>query len=112
MADQQLNIKLNVIDNATRAFTDVKNSIFNLRNALIGIGIGAGIKGILNVGSQAEKLRNQFLLLSPSVDEGKKSFEALQKFIASSPLESDSIERASETVIAFSKPINELIERI
>jgi hypothetical protein len=62
MADQQLNIKLNVIDNATKAFTEVKNSIFNLRNALIGIGVGAGIKGILNVGSQAEKLRNQFLL--------------------------------------------------
>jgi hypothetical protein len=38
MADQQLNIKLNVIDNATRAFTEVKNSIFNLRNALIGLG--------------------------------------------------------------------------
>jgi hypothetical protein len=112
MADQQLNIKLNVIDNATRAFTDVKNSIFNLRNALIGIGIGAGIKGILNVGSQAQKLRNQFLLLSPSVDEGKKSFEALQKFIASSPLESDSIERASETVIAFSKNSNDLISNL
>ena len=35
MADQQLNIKLNVIDNATKAFVEVKNSIFNLRNALI-----------------------------------------------------------------------------
>jgi len=112
MADQQLNIKLNVIDNATRAFTDVKNSIFSLKGALVGIGIGAGIKGILNVGSQAEKLRNQFLLLSPSVNEGKKSFEALQKFIASSPLESDSIERASETVIAFSKNSNDLISNL
>ena len=28
MADQQLNIKLNVIDNASKAFTSVKNSIF------------------------------------------------------------------------------------
>ena len=112
MADQQLNIKLNVIDNATKAFTEVKNSIFNLRNALIGIGLGAGIKGILNVGSQAEKLRNQFLLLSPSIDEGKKSFEALQRFIASSPLESDSIERASETIIAFSKNSNDLINNL
>ena len=112
MADQQLNIKLNVIDNASRALTEVKNSIFNLRNALIGIGVGAGIKGILNVGSQAEKLRNQFLLLSPSVDEGKKSFEALQKFIASSPLQSDSIEKASETVITFSKNSGELISNL
>ena len=112
MADQQLNIKLNVIDNASKALTQVKDSIFNIRNALIGIGVGASIKGILNVGSQAEKLRNQFLLLSPSVDEGKKSFEALQKFIASSPLQSDSIEKASETVITFSKNSNELISNL
>jgi hypothetical protein len=112
MADQQLNIKLNAIDNASKAFTEIKNSIFNLRNALIGIGVGASIKGILNVGSQAEKLRNQFLLLSPSVDEGKKSFESLQKFIASSPLESDSIERASETIITFSKNSNDLISNL
>jgi hypothetical protein len=112
MADQQLNIKLNVIDNASKALTQVKDSIFNIRNALIGIGVGASIKGILNVGSQAEKLRNQFLLLSPSVDEGKKSFEALQKFIASSPLQSDSIEKASETVITFSKNSGELISNL
>ncbi len=112
MADQQLNIKLNVIDNASKAFDSLKGSIFNLRNALIGIGVGASIKGILNVGSQAEKLRNQFLLLSPSVDEGKKSFEALQKFIASSPLQSDSIEKASETVITFSKNSGELISNL
>lgn len=112
MQDQQLKIRLDVIDNATKAFSSIKDSIFSLKTALIGIGVGAGIKGILEVGSQAEKLRNQFLLLSPSVDEGKKSFEALQKFIASSPLQSDSIERASETVIAFSKNSNDLISNL
>ena len=45
MADQQLNIKLNVIDNATKAFVEVKNSIFNLRNALIGLGGGVALRG-------------------------------------------------------------------
>ena len=103
MAEQQLNIKLNVIDNATQAFKSVRDSIFNLRNALLGVGAGAVVKSILNVGSQAQQLRNQFLLLAPSVEEGRKSFEALQRFTATSPLQSDSIERASEIVIAFSK---------
>ncbi|MEY2868932.1 MAG: hypothetical protein RIR01_1397, partial [Bacteroidota bacterium] len=89
MAEQQLNIKLNVIDNATQAFKSVKDTIFNLRTALLGIGAGSVVKSILNVGSQAQQLRNQFLLLAPSIEEGKKAFEELQKFTAQSPLQSD-----------------------
>jgi len=112
MAEQQLNIKLNVIDNATKAFKSVKDSIFNLRTALLGIGSGAVVKSILNVGSQAQRLKNQFLLLSPSIEEGKKSFEALQKFTATSPLQSDSIERASEIVVIFSKNSQELTDNL
>ena len=49
MADQQLNIKLNVIDNASKAFTSVKNSIFNVRNALIGLGAGVAINSLINI---------------------------------------------------------------
>jgi len=112
MAEQQLNIKLNVIDNATKAFKSVKDSIFNLRTALLGIGSGAVVKSILNVGSQAQRLKNQFLLLSPSIEEGRKSFEALQKFTATSPLQSDSIERASEIVVVFSKNSQELTDNL
>ena len=112
MAEQQLNIKLNVIDNATQAFKSVRDSIFNLRNALLGVGAGAVVKSILNVGSQAQQLRNQFLLLAPSVEEGRKSFEALQRFTATSPLQSDSIERASEIVIAFSKNSKDLTDNL
>ena len=49
MADQQLNIKLNVIDNASKAFTSVKNSIFNVRNALLGLGAGVAINSLIKV---------------------------------------------------------------
>jgi hypothetical protein len=112
MAEQQLNIKLNVIDNASQAFKSVKDTIFNLRTALLGIGAGSVVKSILNVGSQAQQLRNQFLLLAPSIEEGKKAFEELQKFTAQSPLQSDSIERASEIVFAFSKNSKELTDNL
>ena len=112
MAEQQLNIKLNVIDNATQAFKSVKDTIFSLRTALLGIGAGSVVKSILNVGSQAQQLRNQFLLLAPSIDEGKRAFEELQKFTAQSPLQSDSIERASEIVFAFSKNSKELTDNL
>jgi hypothetical protein len=112
MADQQLNIKLNVIDNASKAFTEVKNSIFNLRNALIGIGAGVTIRGILKAGSEAQKLRSQFLQLAPSIDEGKKSFEALQKFIANSPLPSDQIEQSASAIFSLTKNSDKLIDSL
>ena len=112
MADQQLNIKLNVIDNASKALTQVKNSIFNIRNALIGFGAGAVVKGILDVGSSAQKLKNQFISLAPSVDEGLKAYSALQKFVASSPLDADSIENASSTVFTLTKNSDKLIDSL
>ena len=112
MADQQLNIRLNVIDNASKALTQVKNSIFNIRNALIGFGAGAVVKGILDVGSSAQKLKNQFISLAPSVDEGLKAYSALQKFVASSPLDADSIENASSTVFTLTKNSDKLIDSL
>jgi len=112
MADQQLNIKLNVIDNASKAFAGVKNSIFNIRNALIGLGSGSVVKGIIDAGSQAQKLKNQFISLAPSVQEGLKAYSSLQKFVASSPLDADSIENASSTVFTLTKNSDKLIDSL
>ena len=63
MADQQLNIRLNVIDNASKAFDSLKGSIFNLRNALIGLGGGVALKGLTRVGSEAELTENKLSFL-------------------------------------------------
>ena len=112
MADQQLNIKLNVIDNASKAFDDVKNSLFSLKTALIGIATGATIGSIITAGSEIQKLTNQFVLLAPSVKEGLKSIEALQKFISTSPLEAKSIQDASETVFALTKNGDDLVKTL
>ncbi len=112
MADQQLNIKLNVIDNATKAFTEVKNNIFNLKNALIGIGAGTTLRGILKAGSEAQKLKSQFLQLAPSIDEGTKSFSALQKFISNSPLPADQIEQSASAIFALTKNSTSLIDSL
>jgi hypothetical protein len=112
MADQQLNIRLNVIDNATKAFTEVKNSIFSIKSALIGLGVGATLKGILKAGSEAEKLRSQFLQLAPSIDEGRKAFQALQKFTANSPLPSEQIEQSASAIFALTKNSDTLISSL
>ena len=107
--DQQLKIRLDVLDNATKAFTSIKNSVFNLKNALVGLGAGAVVRSILKAGNEAQKLRSQFILLAPSVREGQKAFSDLQKFIARSPLESRSIELASSEIISLTKNSTDLI---
>ena len=78
MADQRLDIKLNVVDNATKALTSVKNSIFSLRNALIGLGIGAVIKPIIDVTKEFETLRTTLRFVTGSVEGGQRAFNQLR----------------------------------
>jgi prophage DNA circulation protein len=80
MADQQLNIKLNVIDNASRAFTDVRNSIFNVRNALLGIGAGVAIKSLIDVGKQTNSIKIRLDELAKSGYGGGQAFDQLTRF--------------------------------
>ena len=78
MADQRLDIKLNVVDNATKALTSVKNSIFSLRNALIGLGIGAVIKPIIDITKEFETLRTTLRFVTGSVEGGQRAFNQLR----------------------------------
>lgn len=78
MADHQLNIKLNVIDNASKAFNGVKGSILSLRNALIGLGIGAVIKPIIDITSEFETLRTTLKFVTGSVEGGQRAFGLLR----------------------------------
>ena len=78
MADQQLNIKLNAIDNTSKAFSGVKGSILSLRNALIGLGIGAVIKPIIDITKEFETLRTTLRFVTGSVEGGQRAFSLLR----------------------------------
>ena len=78
MADQQLNIKLNAIDNTSKAFSGVKGSILSLRNALIGLGIGAVIKPIIDITKEFENLRTTLKFVTGSVEGGQRAFGLLR----------------------------------
>ena len=80
MADQQLNIKLNVIDNASKAFTQVKDSIFNVKNALIGLGTGVAFKTLVDIGRQAEEAKARLTSLTGSTAQGGRAFDQFTKF--------------------------------
>ena len=78
MADQQLNIKLNAIDNTTKAFSSVKTSIFSVRNALLTIASSVVINQITNVTKEFEQLRTTLRFVTGSIEQGKNAFNLLR----------------------------------
>jgi len=78
MADQRIDIKLNAIDNTSKVFTSVKGSILSLKNALIGLGIGAVIKPIIDITKEFETLRTTLRFVTGSVEGGQRAFGLLR----------------------------------
>jgi hypothetical protein len=112
MADQQLNIKLNVIDNASKAFTDVKNSIFNVRNALIGIGTGVAINSLINIGKEADNVSARLNQLSKAGYGGSQAFDQLTKFAIDARIPLLDVFQASGDLLAISKSPEELAKNL
>jgi hypothetical protein len=112
MADQQLNIKLNVIDNATKAFTDVKNSIFNVRNALLGIGAGVAIKSLIDVGKQTNSIKIRLDELAKSGYGGGQAFDQLTRFAIQAKIPLLDVLQASNDLLSVSKSPEELARNL
>ena len=112
MADQQLNIKLNVIDNATKAFTEVKNSIFNVRNALIGLGAGVAVRSLINIGREADNLSVRLDQVAKAGYGGSQAFDQLTKFAIKSKIPLLDVFQASNDLLAVSKSPEELAKNL
>ena len=112
MADQQLKIRLDVIDNASKAFVGVKNSIFNLRNALIGLGSGVALRGLAKVGSEAELTENKLSFLFGSVEKGSQAFKTLNSFASKSPFAFQDIISSAGNLAVVSKDSEELAKNL
>jgi len=112
MADQQLNIKLNVIDNATKAFSQVKNSIFNVRNALIGLGAGVAVRSLINIGREADNLSSRLDQVAKAGYGGSQAFDQLSKFAISAKIPLLDVFQASNDLLAVSKSPEELARNL
>jgi hypothetical protein len=112
MADQQLNIKLNVIDNASKAFTEVKNSIFNVRNALIGLGAGVAVNSLINVGKKAEEAKLRLSNLTGSTSEGARAFDQFTQFAIGAKIPLDDVISASKKLIALGSSPEKLAKNL
>tara|TARA_X000001316_G_C921277_1_gene35611 strand:- start:238 stop:1977 length:1740 start_codon:yes stop_codon:yes gene_type:complete len=87
---------------------NVKKSVFNLRNALAGIGAGAIIKSFIDVGAEVQNLELRFKFLFGTAEEGAKAFDNLSKFAGRVPFSLQEISRASGVLAVVSKDAEDL----
>ena len=117
MATKQVNIDIIAKDktrqamkSATKGINRVKDSVFNLRNALLGLGAGFVAKGFLDTAREVERLRVRFKFLFADAKEGEKAFKGLIKFAGQVPFSLQEIQRGSANLSVVSKDADELNE--
>jgi hypothetical protein len=108
VAQERLQIRLDAVDNTKKAFSSLKGSIFNIRNALAGLGIGLFAKQIIDTGKQVENLGLRFKFLFGSASEGAKAFDVLTKFAGRVPFSLEEISGASGNLAVVAKDADEL----
>ena len=82
MATKKVNIDIVAKDKSKQALRgvrsnldSVKKSVFNLRNAFIGLGAGLAIRSIVNTGKEIEGLQVRLKFLFGTAEEGSKAFD-------------------------------------
>ena len=115
MATKQVNIDIIAKDktrqamrSATGGVDRLKNSVFNLRNALISIGAGVTLKSFVDVGRQVESLQIRLKFLFGSVEEGAKAFDVMSKFASKVPFSLEQIQAGAGNLAVVAKDAEEL----
>ena len=112
---QKLKIDIVAKDRSKQALQGVqgslgrlKASVFNLRNAFIGLGAGLVVRNIINTGKQIENLQVQLKFLFGSAQEGAKAFDEMAKFASKVPFSLEEIQRGSGVLAVVSDDAKEL----
>ena len=84
MATKKVNIDIIAKDKSKAALRGVrgsldkvKKSIFNVRNAFIGLGAGLAIKSLVKTGMEIESLQVRLKFLFGTAEEGAKAFDEM-----------------------------------
>ena len=115
MATKNVNIDIIAKDktrqamkSATTGVDKLKQSVFNLRNALVGIGAGVTLKSFVDVGRQVESLQIRLKFLFGSVEEGAKAFDVMSKFASKVPFSLEQIQAGAGNLAVVAKDAEEL----
>jgi len=115
MANQRLNIDIVAKDKSKQALgrlqgnlAKVKASVFNLRNAFVGLGAGLVLRGIVNAGMQIEELGVQLEALFGSAKKGQTALDAVTKFAKTTPFELSNIQQGVTALATVSEKAESL----
>jgi len=119
VATKQVNIDIvakdktrQAMNSATKGVDGLKSSVFNLKNALIGLGAGVAIKSFIDVGKSVESLQLRLKFLFGSVQEGAKAFDVMSKFASRVPFSLEQIQAGSGNLAIVSKNADELAKML
>ena len=117
MATKRVNIDIVAKDKSQRALQGVrgsldrvKASVFNVRNALVGLGGGLVIRSLVNTGKEIESLKVRLKFLFGSAEEGAKAFDEMAKFAAKVPFSLEQIQQGAGVLSVVSKDAEELAD--
>jgi hypothetical protein len=115
VATKQVNIDIiakdktrQAMSSATKGVDGLKSSVFNLKNALVGLGAGVAIKSFIDVGKQVESLQIRLKFLFGSVEEGAKAFDVMSKFASKVPFSLEQIQAGAGNLAVVAKDADEL----
>ena len=117
MATKRVNIDIVAKDKSQRALQGVrgsldklKSSVFNVRNALAGLGGGLVIRNLVNTGKEIESLQVRLKFLFGSAEEGAKAFDEMAQFAAKVPFSLEQIQQGAGVLSVVSKDADELAD--
>ena len=115
MATKKVNIDIVAKDRSQQALNKVrgsldrvKQSVFNVRNALVGLGGGLVIKSLVNTGKEIESLQVRLKFLFGSTEEGAKAFDEMAKFASKVPFSLEEIQQGAGVLSVVAKDADEL----
>ena len=91
-----------------RKLGEVRNRVFSLRSAFLGLGAGLIVRSFVNVGKEVESLQVRFKFLFGSAEEGAVAFDNLAKFAGKVPFSLEEISRASGNLAVVADDANDL----
>ena len=107
----------NATNNIRQSFTKLRGtlggvagSIFSLKGAIVGLGVGAGLKSLIDVGNSVESLQIRFETLFGSAEEGSKAFDTMATFAGKVPFSLQQIQAGSGSLLAVADDADDLGE--
>jgi hypothetical protein len=99
---------LRAFNSVSRGLSNIQRNVFNLRNALIGIGGATVLKGFLDAGIEVENLGIQLKALFGSAEAGAKALQQVTKFASETPFELRNIQQGVTALATVADKADEM----